>query len=98
MVNKNNLFLGTVNNLIKDGIVQSLTRTFKSLGNSEADVQEFRQQLSKLDTQQLLESVQLMGAYTQSQLLEQATKNALEQQRQENMKANNWIADLFRDN
>ena len=39
-----------------------------------------------------------MGAYTQSQLLEQATKNALEQQRQENMKANNWIADLFRDN
>lgn len=98
MVNKNNLFLGTVNNLIKDGIVQSLTRTFKSLGNSEADVQEFRQQLSKLDTQQLLESVQLMGAYTQSQLLEQATKNVLEQQRQENMKANNWIADLFRDN
>lgn len=96
MTNKNNLFLGTVNNLIKDGIVQSLARTYKSLGSNETDVQEFRQQLSKLDTQQLLESVQLMGAYSQAQVIEQATKNVLEQQRRE--QPANWLADLFREN
>ncbi len=75
-------FLGTANSFIRSGIQASLVRTYASLGHSEADVLELQKQLSTLNTQELVESVQLMSAYVQSQILEQCTKEALKQQRE----------------